>query len=269
MSLPKYHVYLEYTEQGKSGIRFNLSQEELNRTFAEPFISGQPFWFMGRLLNPFKVAKVVVFWSYEAVDKLKLPNGENIVSAKDKKYSIDCIQNGKVKGAYVCTEKFLPQTNNNVPSQVTGSVNRRVFVVNGADEEMKQAVTKALVKLGFVPLVSCEDPGHCRKIIETADYADISFAVVLLSPDDCAYPKTGETTKRRFRPQQETVFELGFMLGKLGKEKVLVLFRETENFEVPTIFGSLKVAAFDDRDSWKLALIRELAKNGLKHKIPF
>ena len=97
---------------------------------------------------------------------------------------------------------------------------------------------------------------------QPAEYADVGFAVVLLSPDDCAYAKTDELSKRKFRPQQEVVFELGYLLGKLGKEKVLVLFREAENFEVPTCFGSLKVAAFDDRGSWKLALARELAKCG-------
>ncbi len=263
MPLPKYHIYIEYVEPDKSGIRFNIGQEELNRTFVEPFNAGQPFWFTSRLLNPVKVTKAVVFWSYETADKLKLPNGENLVITKDKKFLIECIQKSKVKGAYICTEKFLPQTNSNVPTQSAGKVNRRVFVISSADEEMQQAVTKALTKLEFVPIVSCEDPGHCRKIVEKpSDYADVNFAVALLSPDDYAYAKTDEPSKRRFRPQQETVFELGFVLGKLGKDRVLVLFRETTNFEVPTCFASLTAAAFDDRDSWKLALVRELSKIG-------
>ena len=60
-----------------------------------------------RLLNPLKVTKAVIFWSYEAADKLTLPNQENLVAAKDKKYLIDAVQKGKVKGAYLCTEKYL------------------------------------------------------------------------------------------------------------------------------------------------------------------
>ena len=60
------------------------------------------------------------------------------------------------------------------------------------------------------------------------------------------------------------VFELGFLLGKLGKSNVLVFFRECSNFEIPTDFEGIKVAAFDDRDSWKLALIRELTNCGYK-----
>jgi predicted nucleotide-binding protein len=263
LSLPKYHVYIEYAESDKSGIRFNVTQEELNRTFAEPFNAGQPFWFMGRLLNPIKVNKAVLFWSYETADKLKLPTGENLVVAKDKKALIECIQKSKVKGAYICTEKFLPPTNNNTSGQSVGTVNRRVIVISGADEEMKQAVTKALTKLWLVPIVLCEQPGHGRKIVEQfADYADVKFAVALMSPDDYAYSKTDEPTKRSFRSRQEVVFDLGFLLGKLGKDKVLVLFRETANFEAPIDYAGVKVTAFDDRDSWKLALIRELALSG-------
>jgi predicted nucleotide-binding protein len=58
------------------------------------------------------------------------------------------------------------------------------------------------------------------------------------------------------------VFELGFLLGKLGKSNVLVFFRECANFEIPTDFEGIKVTAFDDRDSWKLGLISELANCG-------
>jgi predicted nucleotide-binding protein len=51
-------------------------------------------------------------------------------------------------------------------------------------------------------------------------------------------------------------------LGKLGRGNVLVFQRECANFEGPADFEGLKVTAFDDRDSWKLALIRELSNCG-------
>ncbi len=75
--------------------------------------------------------------------------------------------------------------------------------------------------------------------------------------------KMRSATKRKLRPRQDVVFELGFLLGKLGKGNVLVFFRECANFEIPTDFEGVKVTAFDDRDSWKLALIRELSNIGL------
>ena len=108
MQVPKYHIYIEYSEPDKSGIRFNVSHEELESNLRQILShAGQPFWFMGRLLNPHKVTKAVVFWSYETADKLILPNQENLVATKDKKYLIESVLKGKVKGAYLCTEKFL------------------------------------------------------------------------------------------------------------------------------------------------------------------
>jgi len=270
LSLPKYHIYVEYSEPEKSGVRFNVSQEELNRTFATPFVAGQPFWFMGRLLNPIKVTRVVLFWSYVTADKLVLPNHENLVSAKDKKYLIESIVKGKVKGVYLCTEKFLPSTENKPASNqsttsASGNLSRRIIVVSGTDEEMNQALNGALTKLSLIPVVLCEEPSQGKKIVETfsRDYADVAFAVVLLSPDDFGYAKSGAATKRKLRPSQDVVFELGFLLGNLGKGNVLVFFRECANFEIPVDFEGIKFTAFDNRDSWKLALIRELSNCGL------
>jgi predicted nucleotide-binding protein len=264
---PKYHIYIEFAELDKSGIRFNVPQEELVRTFSSPFMMGQPFWFLGKLLNPNKVIKAVIFWSYLTADKLTLPNQENLVANKDKKYLIENILKGKVKGAYLCTEKFLSPAEKAMASaqQVMSAsdARRRVFVVCGTDSEMKQAITNALTKLKLVPVVMCEEPSQGKKIVERfADYEDISFAVVLLSPDDSVCVKDESPTKRKLRPRQDVVFELGLLLGKLGKSNVLVFFRECANFEIPTDFEGIKVTAFDDRDSWKLALIRELTNCG-------
>ena len=265
--MPKYHIYIEYVESEKSGIRFNVPQEELMRTFSSPFSMGQSFWFLGKLLNSSKVIKAVIFWSYLTADKLTLPNQENLVVAKDKKYLIENILKGKVKGAYLCSEKFLPSAEKAMASaqQATSAsvARRRVFVVCGTDSEMKQAITNALTKLKLVPVVMCEEPSQGKKIVERfADYEDIGFAVVLLSPDDSVYVKDESPIKRKLRPRQDVVFELGFLLGKLGKSNVLVFFRECANFEIPTDFEGIKVAAFDDRESWKLALIRELTNCG-------
>lgn len=265
MPAPIYHIYVEYKESEKSGIRYNIPQEELVRTFITPFTSGQPFWFMGRLLNPLKVVKVALFWSRNTADKICLPNQEPLVAAKDKKYLLDSVLKGKVKGVYLCTEKYL-----SVDTTITSSSNlgvlggiRRIFVISGSDDAMKQAVATTLTKLELTPVVMHEQPGHGRKIFDQlSDYVDIEFAVVLLSPDEFAYAKEEPQTKRKLRPRQDVLFALGFFLGKLGKNNVLVFYKECENFEVPTDFEGIKFVPFDDLDSWKLALVRELITSG-------
>jgi predicted nucleotide-binding protein len=271
VQVPKYHIYIEYSEPGKSGVRFNLSRSEVGGSFEEPFANGEPFWFMGRLLNPIKVAKVVIFWSYQTADKLCLPNLESIVTVKDKKYLIDSILKGKVKGVYVCTEEFVAVTQkDSAPTQQTqqdastpSGPPRRIIVVSGTDESMKQTLTGALRKLGLAAVVMSEEPSQGKKIVDRfADYADVGFAVVLLSPDVYVYPKGEEATKRERTPNQDVTLMFGFLLGKLGKDRVLAFYRENPNFKFPIEFEGVKFTALDDRDSWKLALIRELTGCG-------
>ena len=172
LPIPKYHIYVEYAEPEKSGFRFNLSKEELNRTFAEPFTEGNPFWFVGSLLTPLKVTKAVLFWSYEAADKLKLPGRESLVTARDKKYQIESILKGRVIGAYLCTEEFLGPTKKQEPNQSIGAPlanNRhRIFVVSGTDNSMKQTLIGALTKLSLAPVIVHEEPSQGRKILNAS-----------------------------------------------------------------------------------------------------
>ncbi|MCW3995481.1 MAG: nucleotide-binding protein [Candidatus Bathyarchaeota archaeon] len=269
MQAPKYHIYIEYAEPDKTGFRFNLSRAELTGAFQEAFTSGEPFWFIGRLLNPAKVVKIVIFWSHQTADQLRLPNQESLVVAKDKKAVIDSIQKGKVKGAYVCTEEFIaltqtvPTATPSPAASVPSGMPRRVIVVAGADEQIKQTITSALKKLGLAAVVMSEEPSQGKKIVERfMDYADVGFAVVLLSPDVYVYPKGEEATKRQRTPNQDVTLMFGFLLGKLGKDRVLAFYRENPNFKVPIEFEGVKFTALDDRDSWKHTLIRELTSSG-------
>ncbi len=271
MQVPKYHIYIEYSEPDKSGFRFNVSRAELIGAFQEAFANGEPFWFMGRLLNPIKVTKIVIFWSYQTADQLRLPNLESLVAAKDRKYVIDNILKGKVKGAYICTEEFvavpqknMAQTTQTQPAAPTPSgPPRRIIVVSGTDKTMKQTLTEALRKLGLAAIVMSEEPAQGKKIVtHFKDYADVGFAVVLLSPDVYVYPKGEEVTKRQRTPNQDVTLLFGFLLGKLGKDRVLAFYRESPNFKIPIEFEGVKFTALDDRDSWKLTLIRELTGLG-------
>jgi len=101
-------LYIEYIQNPeKSGIRFNLSEEELVRTFVTPYKAGKPFWFCGKLLYPAKVDKVVIFWGMQDGSTLVLPNREMVAGHPNKKFVVEKICMGRVKGVSVCTEKFL------------------------------------------------------------------------------------------------------------------------------------------------------------------
>ena len=102
--------------------------------------------------------------------------------------------------------------------------------------------------------------GHQEKTIvqKFHDYPEIGFAAVALSPDDIGYRKDQFTEKARFRARQNVVFELGFLIGKLGRNRVFVLVRDENNFELPTNYFDAIYTPFDRMGHWQFDLIRQL-----------
>lgn len=142
-------------------------------------------------------------------------------------------------------------------------VSDKVFVVHGHDQEMKQSAARALEQLGLKPIILHEKPDKGRTIIEKfSDYADVGFAVVLLSPDDLGYQKSVSYDKAKFRARQNVILELGFFLGKLGRDRVIALHREDECFEMPSDYDGVIYTPFDGNGAWKLKLVQELRAAG-------
>jgi len=142
-------------------------------------------------------------------------------------------------------------------------LSNKIFIVHGHDEEMKQAVARIVEKIGLVPIILHEQPNKGRTIIEKfEDYSDLNFAIVLLSPDDIAYPKDKPPEIKEFRARQNVIFELGFFVGKLGREHVFILYREEHNFEFPSDYLGICYTPYDSKGRWRFDLIGELNSCG-------
>jgi len=143
-------------------------------------------------------------------------------------------------------------------------ISNRIFVVHGHDEAMKQAVARTLEKIELEPIILHEKPSEgLRTIIEKfTKYSDVDFAVVLLSPDDMAYPKDRSPKDAKPRARQNAVFELGFFIGKLGEKRVLMLLQEEENFEMPSDCSGVIYIPYDNLGRWRSDLIKELRACG-------
>ncbi len=145
---------------------------------------------------------------------------------------------------------------------ITLNQSTSVFVVHGHDDEMKQHVARTLSKVGLNPIILHEQPNSGRTIIEKFEInADVSFAVVLLSPDDMAFPVGGDAKRAKPRARQNVVLELGYFVGKLGRNRVFSLKR-SEDLEIPSDFSGVIYTAYDAAGQWKFELARELKAAG-------
>lgn len=151
----------------------------------------------------------------------------------------------------VATENFSEKSNN-------------IFIVHGKDESMKINVARVIEKLKLNPTILHEKPNKGRTIIEKfTDYSDVLYAIVLLSPDDIGYEKESSSIENQyFRARQNVILELGYFLGKLGRERVLVLFREEKKFEIPSDYSGVLFIPFDSAGKWQIDLVKELKASG-------
>lgn len=138
----------------------------------------------------------------------------------------------------------------------------RVFIVHGRDEEMKHHVARTLTQLHLVPVILHEQPNRGRTIIEkfVEEASDVGFAIVLFSPDDEGH-RIGEAELVP-RARQNVILELGFFFGKLGRGKIVVLYKDIEGFDLPSDIAGIIYIPYDSSGAWRIVLVGELIANG-------
>jgi predicted nucleotide-binding protein len=141
----------------------------------------------------------------------------------------------------------------------------RVFIVHGHDEAMKEAVARFVSQhLKLTPVILHEQPNRGRTIIDKFEStaSAVGFAIVLFSADDvCGAFGDDGSGLRKPRPRQNVVFELGFFVGKLGRQSVAVLYRE--GVEMPSDYQGVLYIPFDTAGAWRLIVAREMVSAGL------
>lgn len=141
----------------------------------------------------------------------------------------------------------------------TKKVNDNVFIVHGHNNEIKINVARTIEKLGLKPIILHEQPNEGKTIIEKfEEHSSVGFAIVLLTNDDLGKSKKDDNLNSRAR--QNVILELGYFIGKLGRNRVCPLY--TKGVELPSDLYGLLYTELDQADSWKFALAKELKTAG-------
>lgn len=143
---------------------------------------------------------------------------------------------------------------------VEPNASREVFLIHGRDEGTRDTVARFLGKLGLEPVILAEQASQGKTIIEKFERSgQVRFAIALLTPDDIGSTSNDVDTPRP-RARQNVIFELGFFIGCLGRERVCALTKG--KVQIPSDYSGVVYIPLDDGDGWKLQLVRELKTAG-------
>ena len=134
----------------------------------------------------------------------------------------------------------------------------RIFVVHGHDGEIKQEVARLLEKQSIKPIILNEQANQGKTIIEKLEkYSNVGAAIILITNDDLGKEKTD--VEYRPRARQNVIFEAGYFIGKLGRDKVVLIAEE--NNEIPS---DLHGMVYTDKRNWQFDVCKELIAIGFR-----
>jgi len=142
------------------------------------------------------------------------------------------------------------------------SPGQEIFLVHGHNNEAKETVARFFEKLDLNVTILHEKPDSGRTIIEKFEQhsVPIDFAIILLTDDDVGNSKA-EQMALNPRARQNVVFEHGYFIGKLGRNRVCAL--RSEEVEVPSDLSGVLYVPLDAQGAWKAKLAQEISAAGI------
>jgi predicted nucleotide-binding protein len=136
---------------------------------------------------------------------------------------------------------------------------KQIFIVHGHDDIAKLEMAAFIKSLGLEPIILHLQASSGRTIIEKIEhYSNVGFGIVLYTPCDTG-AKVGAMTSS-YRARQNVVFEHGYLIGKLGRSRVVAIVRGV--IETPNDISGVIYIALDAQNHWQSELKKELRAAG-------
>ena len=160
-------------------------------------------------------------------------------------------------------ENKINKTENKTENKTTiieKKYSNEIFIVHGHDELAKMELARFIEKIGLKAIILHEQANGGNTIIEKIEeYANtVGFAIILYTACDKGKSKKEDDLKDRAR--QNVVFEHGYFVGKLGRNRVIALNKE--NIETPSDIDGVLYIPMDSNEGWKTKILQELGKAG-------
>jgi hypothetical protein len=263
-----WHCRVKRSGQKQDANVKDLSFAELEAKIITPYKAGRRFPVSGQVVSADQIEEIQIVQTPEDdatnskrfYEMLRQSNaGSGVVSFAcysgpwGEPYAKDYTQE------LLFSEETTPQS---TPAREGGpdALAKEVFVVHGHDEGLRSEVCLLLERLRLHPIVLFEQADKGRTIIEKfEDHSNVTYAVVLITPDDEGGLRGCSELKPRAR--QNVIFELGFFYGKLGRQNVCAILKE--GVEFPSDIQGVIYKVADPAGAWKLQFAKEMKAAGI------
>jgi hypothetical protein len=135
-----------------------------------------------------------------------------------------------------------------------------VFIVHGHDDVAKEETARVVRNHGLNAVILNEQAHRGKTVIELIEsFGEVSFAIVLLTPDDAVLDAATERPK--YRARQNVILELGYFLGRLGRDRICVLYKA--GCEIPSDYQGVLLIEMDALGEWQRVLAKSMRAAGL------
>lgn len=184
---------------------------------------------------------------------------------KDENIFEILLRRGFITQTQLDASKYQRHTHLIAPVQknigTTQSITSQVFIVHGHEELAKFNMMNFVSQLGLEPIVLHQQASSGRTIMEKIEhYSNVGFGIVLYTPCDVG-AKAGEP-HGSFRARQNVVFEHGYLIGKLGRPRVVAVVKG--DIETPNDISGVVYVKMSGDENWKEEIIKEMRSAGYK-----
>ncbi|TGK78653.1 DNA-binding protein [Leptospira noumeaensis] len=262
-----YHVILETDDKiGKNNnyqvlYDFNITElEKLKKEVLNPFKENIKFQFKGYFIQPNRIRRLAIKQSEKSVEAICSIEQQKVGRGIFYVWTNEMVVNSDKLTKDVTTELLnsVPDLINTIQTE-NNSRNTKIFIVHGHDDALKLEVARFIEKFKLEAIILHEKANSGMTIIEKIEkYTDVNFAIVLYSPCDIGTQNDGKS-ELKLRARQNVVFEHGYLIGRLGREKVCALVKD--DIETPGDISGVVYIDYNKQD-WKLNIAKELKTSG-------
>ena len=256
--MPFYHVGIK-THSKETLTKYDIINENLIiDVYLIHYLNNEDFVFSGRKISQKEIDRFYIIHTQNDIGSVTKNINEQYGY---KKYSLSDIF--IYASCYNEFDELLLKAKSKLQSgtkiSTSSQNNKDVFIVHGHDEAMMKNVKDFVKKIGYNPVILKEKPNQGKTIIEKIEtYSDVAYAIVLYSPCDKGFDKNKpEEIKNRAR--QNVIFEHGFLISKLSREKVCAIVKK--DVERPGDLDGLVYVSYST--DWRKMIIKEFEKLGL------